>query len=72
MLFVPNCHNHNRFHLTPREKFGLGGRDGVNLDGGGSTTMWIREQGQTEGRVVNQPSDGSERPVITALGVFSR
>ena len=25
-----------------------------------------------EGRVVNQPSDGSERPVITAWGVFSQ
>jgi len=49
----------------------LGGQDGVNFDGGGSTTMWIREKGQDRGRVVNQPSDGSERPVITAWGVFS-
>ncbi|MBL7037827.1 MAG: phosphodiester glycosidase family protein [Pirellulaceae bacterium] len=50
----------------------LGGQDGVNLDGGGSTTMWIREKGQDRGHVVNQPSDGSERPVITAWGVFSQ
>ncbi len=50
----------------------LGGRDGVNLDGGGSTTMWIREKGQPRGRVVNQPPGGSERPVITAWGVFSQ
>ena len=50
----------------------LGGQDGMNLDGGGSTTMWIREKGHDRGRVVNQPSDGSERPVITAWGVFSQ
>jgi len=50
----------------------LGGQDGVNLDGGGSTTMWIRDEVGDRGRVVNQPSDGSERPVITAWGVFSQ
>jgi len=37
----------------------------VNLDGGGSTTMVVR------GRVVNRPSDGSERPVANALLVVS-
>jgi hypothetical protein len=39
----------------------LGCRDAVNLDGGGSTTMVV------EGRVVNQPSDGEERPVSNAI-----
>ncbi|MBC7186609.1 MAG: phosphodiester glycosidase family protein [Calditrichaeota bacterium] len=37
----------------------------VNLDGGGSTTMVVR------GRVVNSPSDGTERPVANALLVVS-
>ncbi|MDZ7337257.1 MAG: phosphodiester glycosidase family protein [candidate division KSB1 bacterium] len=39
--------------------------EAVNLDGGGSTTMVVR------GRVVNSPSDGSERPVANALLVVS-
>ena len=50
----------------------LGARDALNLDGGGSTTLWV----QTEG-VVNYPSDNGtsdhygERVVSNALGVFS-
>jgi len=43
----------------------LGCRDAVNLDGGGSTTMWVR------GEVVNSPSGGRERPVADALLVTS-
>jgi len=38
---------------------------GVNLDGGGSTTMVV------EGDVVNSPSDGTERTVANALMVVS-
>lgn len=40
---------------------GLGLRDAVNLDGGGSTTMSVR------GDLVNQPSGSAERPVGDAL-----
>ncbi len=43
---------------------GLGAREAVNLDGGGSSTMWVR------GRVVNRPSGGSERQVCSALAVL--
>ncbi|HEY9723756.1 MAG TPA: phosphodiester glycosidase family protein [Oscillatoriaceae cyanobacterium] len=39
----------------------LGAKEALNLDGGGSTTMWLR------GHVLNRPSDGSERSVSTAL-----
>jgi hypothetical protein len=39
----------------------------LNLDGGGSSTMWIRGRG-----VVNRPSDGSERSVANALLVLPR
>lgn len=45
----------------------LGCRDAVNLDGGGSTTMWV------QGQVVNMPCDNKlfdhagERPVANAL-----
>ena len=44
----------------------LGAHSALNLDGGGSTTMVVR------GRVVNRPSDRSERPVSSALVVVSR
>jgi len=46
---------------------GLGCIEAVNLDGGGSTTMVVRD------KVVNSPSDAAgERPVSDALLVFLR
>ena len=39
----------------------LGATSALNLDGGGSTTMWVR------GQVVNRVSDPSERPVGSAI-----
>lgn len=45
----------------------LGLKDALNLDGGGSTTMWVR------GQVVNRPSDpGGPRPVSDAILVMAR
>lgn len=38
---------------------------GINLDGGGSTTMVV------DGTIVNRPSDGSERPVANGMLVVS-
>jgi hypothetical protein len=35
--------------------------EGLNQDGGGSSTMWV------DGQVMNDPSDGSERPVANGL-----
>jgi hypothetical protein len=43
----------------------LGAVEAVNLDGGGSSTMWAA------GHVWNTPSDGRPRPVSDALLVFS-
>jgi len=43
----------------------LGCSDAINLDGGGSSTLWVR------GNVVNRPSDGRERPVANGLLLFS-
>ncbi|MBQ9365729.1 MAG: phosphodiester glycosidase family protein [Schwartzia sp.] len=43
-----------------------GARDAINFDGGGSSEMVIG------GEIVNSPSDGQERPVGSALGVFKR
>jgi hypothetical protein len=42
----------------------LGAVDALNLDGGGSTVMVVK------GRVVNRPSDGTERSVSNALLVM--
>jgi hypothetical protein len=43
----------------------LGAQWALNLDGGGSTTMWVK------GRVINRPSDPyGERPVSSALLVL--
>ncbi|HNY11466.1 MAG TPA: phosphodiester glycosidase family protein [Candidatus Wallbacteria bacterium] len=39
----------------------LGAVDAMNLDGGGSTTLYLM------GKVMNSPSDGCERPVSQAL-----
>jgi len=43
----------------------LGCTEAMNLDGGGSTTAWTTNDG-----VVNTPSDGSQRSVVSAIGVF--
>jgi hypothetical protein len=45
---------------------GLGAWSAINLDGGGSTTMWVKGEG-----VVNSPSDGVQRVVANHLGVFA-
>lgn len=45
----------------------LGAEDGLNLDGGGSSTMLARESGEYIG-VVNSPSDGRQRSVPNGLG----
>lgn len=43
---------------------GLGAHDAVNLDGGGSSTMWLRSSG-----AINFPSDGQQRVVANHLAV---
>jgi exopolysaccharide biosynthesis protein len=43
----------------------LGAWRAINIDGGGSTTMWIK----AEGGVVNHPSDGCCRAVGNHLGI---
>ena len=39
----------------------LGCTEALNLDGGGSSTMWV------SGRIVNSPSGGAERALANAL-----
>jgi transglutaminase-like putative cysteine protease/uncharacterized protein YigE (DUF2233 family) len=54
---------------------GLGCRDALNLDGGGSTTLWVA--GETDRGITNHPCDdkkfdaGGERAVADAVLVFA-
>ena len=51
-----------------KELKALGAVNAVNLDGGGSTTMWIKGMG-----VVNHPTDSTgERPVSNAIVILPR
>ena len=50
---------------------GQGAIDAINLDGGGSTAMAVRQPGDLGVSIVNRPSDGSERVLPNALVVYS-
>lgn len=47
----------------------LGAHNAVNLDGGGSSAIAVKDPGEAGVRVLNQPSDGRVRPVANHLGV---
>ncbi len=49
----------------------LGMYNAVNLDGGGSTTMAVKKPGDEKAKLVNKPSDGSQRKVANGVGVVS-
>lgn len=49
----------------------VGAHTGINLDGGGSSTMLAREAGERDLDVENQPSDGRLRPVPDGVGLFA-
>ncbi len=46
-----------------------GAYDAIHLDGGGSTTMVVKQEGASNLSVVNVPSEGSQRAVSNALGI---
>src|SRR5262249_60857323 len=48
----------------------LGADTGLNLDGGGSTTLVARPLGTNSATVRNTPSDGQERADPTGIGLF--
>ena len=50
---------------------GFGATDGLAFDSGGSATLIARELGDAGTSVVNDPSDGRERPVADALLAYS-
>ena len=50
---------------------GFGASDGLAFDSGGSATLVARELGTAGPSVLNDPSDGRERPVADALLAYS-
>jgi exopolysaccharide biosynthesis protein len=46
-----------------------GAEDAINLDGGGSSVLAIRDPKSHQMVIVNRPSDGRERPVANTLGI---
>lgn len=70
LLLVVDGRNNTSVGLTLPELaqyfLRLGAIDAVNFDGGGSSVMTIN------GRIVNNPSDGKERPVSIGLGLFTK
>ena len=47
----------------------LGCRQALNLDGGGSSVMAVHDPAAGGFRILNSPTDGSERPVANVLGI---
>lgn len=43
---------------------------GINLDGGGSSLMALKTVDESSVSTVSSPAEGSERPVMTAVGIF--
>ncbi|HWD20835.1 MAG TPA: phosphodiester glycosidase family protein [Verrucomicrobiae bacterium] len=54
------------------EMIHLGCDTALNLDGGGSSLMAARDGASRAYRILNQPTDGHERPVADVLGVTIR
>ncbi len=50
---------------------GLGAADGIAFDSGGSATLVARTPGDEQPSVLNDPSDGRERPVADGLFAYS-
>ncbi len=49
----------------------MGAYNAINLDGGGSTAMAVRELGNTQPKLVSSPSDGVERKISSVFQVIS-
>jgi exopolysaccharide biosynthesis protein len=54
------------------EMIRLGCYTAINLDGGGSSVMAVRDTAMGSFRILNHPSDGHERPVANVLGISTR
>ncbi|MGL4736357.1 MAG: phosphodiester glycosidase family protein [Cellulosilyticaceae bacterium] len=48
-----------------------GAKDAMYFDGGGSTTLVARNEGDTQASLQNKPSGAAQRNVVNGLGVFT-
>lgn len=73
LVVVDGRDSQNALGMTLRELTdlmrSLGCTDALNLDGGGSSEMVLRDAQTEQLRVLNTPSDGRERAVANVLGV---
>ena len=53
------------------EMLRLGCKEALNLDGGGSSVMAVRESTTDKFKILNEPTDGRERAVVNVLGISS-
>lgn len=51
------------------EMLRLGCKDALNLDGGGSSVMAVRDATSDTFKILNAPTDGRERAVVNVLGI---
>ena len=51
------------------EMLRLGCKNALNLDGGGSSVMAVRESAVDKLKILNEPTDGRERAVVNVLGI---
>ncbi|MCC5910477.1 MAG: phosphodiester glycosidase family protein [Clostridiaceae bacterium] len=49
----------------------LGSYEAINMDGGGSTAMMARDLGEFDAKIINYPSDGTERRITNGLAVIA-
>jgi exopolysaccharide biosynthesis protein len=57
------------FNELAEEMQRLGCADAINLDGGGSSVMAVRDAKTGAMKILNQPTDGHERAVADVLGI---
>jgi exopolysaccharide biosynthesis protein len=65
----PNLSTGMNYAQLSDEMIRLGAYTAVNLDGGGSTTLVMRDGRNRKLYVMNKPSDGKPRPVADVLGI---
>lgn len=65
----PGVANGMNYDELAAEMLRLGCAEALNLDGGGSSVMAVRDKSGASMRILNEPTDGRERPVANVLGV---
>ena len=65
----PGIANGMTLNELATEMLQLGCKDAINLDGGGSSVIAVRDAATGAMRILNQPTDGRERAVADVLGI---